>query len=68
MPCFQMQPLGEPVYTCQYTDYSLDYTEQVVAADPCMDRRLQDYADPDNLERALGIDFQGVVQRELLAK
>lgn len=63
-----MQPVGEPVYTCQYTDYSLDYTEQVVSADTILDPRRLDYADPDNLERALGIDFQGVVQRELIAK
>jgi hypothetical protein len=63
-----MQPLGEPVYTCQYTDYSLDYTEQVVADSATILERRLDYADPDNLERALGFDFQGVVQRELVAK
>ena len=27
-----------------------------------------DYTDADNLERALGLDFTGVIQRELSAK
>ena len=35
-----------------YTDYTLDYSNY----------------DADNLERALGMDFQGVLHRELAAK
>jgi hypothetical protein len=27
-----------------------------------------EYSDPEGLEKALGLDFQGVVQRELAAK
>ena len=33
----------------------------------CNDPAME-YSDPEGLEKALGLDFQGVVQRELAAK